>query len=145
MTIQTDLARKQFSGAGSILLKVAAPTLTTLTFNAHPTLSLHNFSLTSSALKTDSTQQIDASAISRDDKMERVTITLDKALGLKEGDEFRLNLGWKAALGTSMTVRRARRSGRRRDADVSFVPGLLRFELHFQGVGSRGVLRSHSV
>ncbi|KAL7413267.1 putative AAP1-alanine/arginine aminopeptidase [Mrakia frigida] len=103
LTFKTSLTKKSFEGSGSILLKVLSPHLTSLTFNAHPSLELHSFSLSSSSLKTDSVHQIPDSAVKRDDKLERVTIEVEKALGLKEGDEVRLQLGWRAELGNSMT------------------------------------------
>lgn len=86
-------------------LKVLAKSLNTLTFNVHPSLSIHSLSLHSTALKTDSVYQIEESAITRDEKQERAIVKLDDALGLKEGDEVSLRLGWKADLGNSMLVR----------------------------------------
>lgn len=69
----------------------------------HPNLNVHSLSLQSTSLKTETLQKIPNSALVRDDKLERVTVNIDQALGYKEGDEIRLNLGWGAKLGKSMT------------------------------------------
>jgi hypothetical protein len=85
---------------------VLSQTLSSLTFNVHPSLSIHSLSLHSRTHQPNFAYRIDASVISRDDKNERATIELDAAdaLALKEGDEFSLRLGWKADLGTGMLV-----------------------------------------
>ena len=139
-------------------LKVLAPHLTTLTFNAHPSLELHSYSLSSTTLKTDSVHQIPDSAVKRDDKKERVTIDVEKSLGLKEGDELRLNLGWKAPLGGSMTVspavfgRFGHRQRRTRLTSASLtrcafflLSGLLPLDVPEEGHQGGGRVRSHPV
>lgn len=79
-------------------LQVLVPQLESITFNAHRTLALHSYSIT-----TTSTQTVPDSAISRDDQLDRFTIQLDSSLAIKQGDEITLNLAWSAPLGTSLS------------------------------------------
>lgn len=106
LTIHTDLARKTFSGYGSIQLRINTLPLSHLVFNANKDLILSDLKLSTSALKTDSTYAVPEDKVSRDNKEERVTVDLaDSGLGgagLKVGDEVTLSLGWKSKLGTSM-------------------------------------------
>jgi hypothetical protein len=71
---------------------VLSQTLSSLTFNVHPSLSIHSLSLHSRTHQPNFAY--------------RATVELDAAdaLALKEGDEFSLRLGWKADLGTGMLV-----------------------------------------